>query len=50
LPDLFKSYEQARLVDAATAAQVQQINRYGAINPAWIIAGVFVVLIAFARR
>ena len=50
LPDLVKGYEQARLYNAATSAQISQINQWGNINPAWILAGLALVLIAFARR
>jgi hypothetical protein len=50
LPDMVKGYEQARLYNAATSAQISQINQWGNINPLWILAGLAVVLIAFARR
>lgn len=50
LPDLVKGYEQARLYNAATSAQISQINQWGNINPLWILGGLALVLIAFARR
>ena len=50
LPDIVKGYEQARLYNAATSAQISQINAWGNINPLWILAGLAVVLMAFARR
>ena len=50
LPDLEKGYEQARLYNAATSAQISQINLWGNINPLWILGGLALVLIMFARR
>jgi hypothetical protein len=50
LPTLFQNFEQARIANAYTNASVQQAYQLSQINPAWIIAGVFVVLLAFARR
>ena len=50
LPAMVKGYEQARLYNAATSAQISQINQWGNINPLWILGGLAVVLIMFARR
>jgi hypothetical protein len=50
LPDLVKGYEQARLYNAATSAQISQINLWGNINPLWILGGLALVLVMFARR
>jgi hypothetical protein len=50
LPTLFQNFEQARIANAYTNASVAQAYQLSQINPAWIIAGVFVVLLAFARR
>ena len=50
IPALFQSFEQARIANAYTNASVAQANQLANINPAWIIAGVLIVLVAFARR
>jgi hypothetical protein len=50
LPQLFQNFEQARVYNAATNAQVAQMNQLANINPAWILAGLLIVFIAFARR
>jgi hypothetical protein len=50
LPQLFTNFEQARVYNAATNAQVAQMNQLANINPAWILAGLLIVFIAFARR
>jgi hypothetical protein len=50
LPAMVTGYEQARLYNAATSAQISQINQWGNINPLWILGALALVLIAFARR
>jgi hypothetical protein len=50
LPDIVKGYEQARLYNAATSAQITQINAWGNISPLWILGGLALVLVLFARR
>lgn len=50
LPALVTGYEQARLYNAATTAEITQVNALGNINPLWWIAGLVIVLVAFARR